>query len=1241
MERTVLEFPRGITGVVGPNGCGKSNIVDALRWVLGEQSAKHLRGQTMEDVIFAGNERYGPLGAAEVTITFDNDGSLEHIEAESVDDEPDIAAALKDVPEIEVTRRLYRSGESEYQINGRPCRLRDITELFLGTGVGTKAYSIIEQGRVGQIVGAKPEELRLFIEEAAGTTLYRSRKLAAERKIERTRNNLLRVSDIVQELERQAGSLKRQVRGAVRYKELKAAEEELDGRLTLHKLRTVSARAEAAKAELNDVAARDATLRAAVDASTRARDETRARGAENEREAEAAQRAYYESKARLSHLEQERRHLSDRVEELGTACEHGGVELAEVESRLAACADDERVVLAEAEEHRRRLEKVAGEREAAESSAGEVDARLARLSGELEESKSALVDALARRASLTNERSTNERSRQEIKARKQRLTDEGDSLDTLVARLDSDVIAAQEKVERIGRELEEAAGGKESAAVELEEVLTARTMSERALQAARGEVSGLDSRLRSLRELNEGFVGYGEGVRAFMSNGGVERTGAVGVIADVLEIESGYERAVAAVLQERLQYVIVPDSDAGIVGAAYLRETGAGRASFIPRNPRRTDEGTAPVPTGFSALSGHVRAKDGYGDTVAQLMSGVVVAQSLEEATSAWRDNGTHHTFVTQEGEILDAAGVVTGGSGRPLDEGILVRRSELRGIEADLLTARAHSERAAHEVSTVDVRATALSDQVAGLDREVHELTVAKVGAEGDAELQRQNLGRTQERRAAVASEISAYDREYAGIGERDRELVRELEEAAEEIRQRERLLEQGGDERSRLESERKSRAAALETLRVGEAETRQKRESCEMRLASVRQSAADFTSRRDSLKTRLERDRRDVEHAGERLAAPDLNLDSAQEAVKASQAAHQAAQDFVESIRAELAVIQARLDETLAEIEHVRDARGSVELKLKECDLERQSIEDAARERMGDALDTLLRSESVPAAAAAATAAQPEDAAATAAQPEDAAATAAQPIEDASAMEALLEKTRESLRRLGVVNVGAVDELEELEGRLLELTSQRDDLDQSIEGLRGTISRLNRLSRQRFKQTFDSVNGIFEKTFPKLFQGGRAWLTLTDEANLLETGVEIFVQPPGKKLGNLNLLSGGEKALTAVSLIFSLFLHKPSPFCVLDEVDAPLDDANIGRFAGMVGEMCERSQFVIITHNKRTMETCDMLYGVTMREPGISKIVSVEMTKQLELAEVDSATAAPAATSSQSTADLPTVSA
>lgn len=1188
MERTVLDFPRGITGVVGPNGCGKSNIVDALRWVLGEQSAKHLRGQTMEDVIFAGNERYGPLGVAEVVITFDNDGSLEHIEVESVDDEPDIASALKDVPEIEVSRKLYRSGESEYRINGRQCRLRDITELFLGTGVGSKAYSIIEQGRVGQIVGAKPEELRLFIEEAAGTTLYRSRKLAAERKIERTRNNLLRVSDIVQELERQAASLKRQVRGAVRYKELKAREDELDGRLTAHRLRAISSRADAAKAELDEIIATDVSLRAAMDAAAAGRDKLRERRIEKEKDAEGAQREYYEAKARLAHLEQERRHLGDRIDELGTASQQGAVELAGVETRVAACNDEEQAVLAETEDLRNRLDGVADDRRKAEALVAEVESKLSGLSGALEETKSALVDALSRRASLSNERGNAERSRKDIEGRKLRLEEEARSLDTVLVRLGDDVSASREKVSRLGRELEEASSGKESTATRLSEVLTAKADSERALESARAEVTGLDSRLRSLRELNEGFVGYGEGVRAFMSNGGVERTGAIGVVADVLEIESGYERAVAAVLQERLQYIIVPDSGAGMVGVAYLRETGAGRASFIPVSPRRTAE-SSPIPAGFSALRGHVRAKEGYQETVAQLMDGVVVAESLQHATEQWGRNGSHCTFVTRDGEILDSAGVVTGGSGRPLDEGILVRRSELRGLEADLLTAKARAERASHRATTVESSARELSGEVAGLDKRVHELTVARVAAEGEHELQRQNLVRTVERREAVTKEVAAYEREFAALLARDSELGSELEAVASEIRQREKLLEEGSGERSRLEAERRNRGSALEQVRVGEAETRQKREAAELRLAAVRQSSADFVARRNSLAVRLERDRRELQDARARLDGPELCLDSAREALESSAAAHSGAQAEVEQAKSELAQLQSKLDETTAKLEVVRDERGRVEIKLKECSLERRSIEQSARERMGEVVDNIL-------------------------------ATTLAEDENVAELDAELERTRSSLRRLGIVNVGAVDELEELEGRLVELTSQRDDLEKSIEGLRGTISRLNRLSRQRFKQTFDSVNAIFQKTFPKLFQGGRAWLTLTDETNLLETGVEIFVQPPGKKLGNLNLLSGGEKALTAVSLIFSLFLHKPSPFCVLDEVDAPLDDANIGRFAGMVADMCERSQFVLITHNKRTMECCDMLYGVTMREPGVSKIVSVEMSRSLELAEPSS---------------------
>ncbi len=1166
-----------MTGVVGPNGCGKSNIVDAIRWVMGEQSPKQLRGQTMEDLIFAGNDRHPPLGFAEVSVVFDNEGRLSHLRGGGEEDgeEPAVAAVLRDAPEIEVRRRVYRSGESEYFLNGRPCRLRDITDLFLGSGVGNRAYSIIEQGRVVQLVNAKPEDLRIFIEEAAGTTLYRSRKQAAERKIERTRDNLLRVNDIIHELERQASSLKRQARGAVRYQELKAREAELDAALTGRRLRELASAIERQTETLAGLQATEADLRRTIEEGEEQAEQVRAARLLIEQRLEAGRKDTYERRAALSALEQEKRFLLRRREELDRRIEEAAAEERAIAEKIAErTAETEQIRIAvealgpEVEvlaERRNRLEQ---QREGSES-------KLAGTEEQLEQCKSQLTDLLSRRASLLNEQGTLGRQREAGERRAARLREERESLEALARQLGEDVECCRRKVEELVLEVEATAGGKESVAARLAELMSRKTEAARRAESLRNEAAQVRSKFESLKELHEKFEGYGDGVKSLMNNGWRQQAGATAVVADVIEIEEGYEAAVAAVLQDRLQCVVVPDAQIGIRGARYLKETGGGRASFIPRQLPGQRSGEA-VPQGYSMLAEHVRAKEGYDAVVGELVQGVAVAANLEEASQGWERGGQRLTFVTPDGEVLDARGVITGGSGRPIDEEILARKVQLRHLRTELIGVEERARGAAERLEQLERETRRADEELAGLDRRIHELTVARVESEGDLELHRQNLTRTCDRLSTVEAELESAEREDVGLRTRLREIASELEKTA---AAQSRLEE----ERRKVEEMRAATAAelarlreGLEELRVEEVQLRQRRETAQQRLQELRLAIDELGGRREVLARQIEECEAERASVRERLASPDLELESRRRELAS---AEQAVEGLVVDEQAAggwLRAAEARVRALRRDLEELREQRGVLEVRVKELELEHRSIADAARERLGR---------------------DPGDVAAAESQEADA------------ALEQELQRVRNSIRRIGTVNLGAVQELEEIEQRLGELVSQRDDLEKSIEDLRGTIARLNRLSRRRFRETFEAVNELFKKTFPHMFHGGQAWLALTDENNLLETGVEIFVRPPGKRVGNLNLLSGGEKALTAVSLIFSLFLYKPSPFCILDEVDAPLDDANIGRFSRMIRDMSDRSQFVLITHNKRTMEACDVLYGVTMGEPGVSKVVSVEL--------------------------------
>jgi len=1176
-DRTVLEFPEGITGIVGPNGCGKSNIVDALRWVLGEQSARHLRGRSMEDVIFAGNQHHGPLGMAEVSIVLDNDKGLEAPSAELGEDDNEVVRALRKVPELQVTRRLYRSGESEYLINDRPCRLRDITELFLGTGVGTKAYSIVEQGRVGQIVGAKPDELRLFIEEAAGTTLYRSRKIAAERKIERTRDNLLRVSDIVRELERQANSLRRQARGAVQYQELRAQEDQLDRVWTMVRVGAVDAQLHDAMEAAAEQSGREHALRLEIARGHQEREVLRERGRTIEATRESAQQAVFAARTRVTETEQERRHLMQRRGELESLLGESGTDLAKLDERIAGLSGEA------AEAERRRDELSTRYDEAMQVCARvtarvrECDERYFSWSAEADAMRTRLIEALGATAALRNERAAVARQIETAEAREARLRSEDEALATVKQRLHEELAAAEQKLAEMGQALDAAEGGKHELAAQLSAAQTRRGIAQTESERWRDECALLRSRLESLEELHRGFSGYNDGVRAFMSNGGRERAGARAVLADVIEIETGFERAAAAVLGEALQYIVVPSTESGIEGAKYLREQSAGRATFLPMTSVLAHDA---VSADAERLSAHVRVREGFEAVVAPLLAGCVVVADLDDARRRYEGGDGGHTFVTVEGELVGRSGIVTGGSENPVDEGLLLRSSELRRIREALDGAMLSSRTAQDELRAAADAAAGLDSRLADLDRELHLLTVERVRWSGEKRLHEQNGARTEDRLRAVRLELDSVHRERLAVLARQREseaILQTTEEQAARLESERAQLEIEG---KALETARRQALTDLEQARVAEAEARQRIEALASQLSGIAIARDEAAGRREALLARVERSRLEIASVGARLTDPVLDLERLKSRCTEAESALEAVDVEADAARASLQGIDKDLDGLAARLDAARAEFGRCELRRKQCELERETLIAGIAERLGIGAEELLATE-VPADS------------------------------DAASLAGDLEAVRAKIRRLGTVNLGAVAELEEIETRLAELCGQRDDLEKSIEDLRATIARLNKLSRTRFHETFDEVNRIFQLTFPKLFHGGKASLSLTDPENLLETGVEIFVQPPGKRLGNLDLLSGGEKAMTAIGLIFALFLHKPSPFCVLDEVDAPLDEANIGRFARIVAEMCDRSQFLLITHNKRTMEICDTLYGVTMPEPGISKMVSVDLSQ------------------------------
>jgi len=1171
-DRTVLRFDAGITGIVGPNGCGKSNVVDAVRWVLGEQSAKRLRGQGMEDVVFGGNDRHAPLGMSQVSIAFECDGLPTDQYALLKESGHPIADAGP--ADIQVTRRYYRSGESEYLMNGMPCRLRDITDLFLGTGVGSKAYAIIEQGRVEQLVGAKPEELRLFIEEAAGTTLYRSRRQVAERKMERTQENLDRVRDILREVERQLGGLRRQAKRAEQYRALRSEIATLD--IALSRRQRARLGQELARLERDRDAAGTRRVEIEDDLLRMENERRGARAAETTAQegATAAQAAAFEARSAFDACRHEVARLEARAGELTAQDAASARDLDEARAAGAQASAERLASEASRSELATRITVAEESLAAREHEVAEAAEESAAAEAGVEEGKIAVVDGLAASTRARNGRATVEARRQDDAERSARVQAQAAALGSRRAAIEERAGAAERGVVALQAELETVAGAKRERAEDQRRLLDERTSWDTTLDGMKEALARVVARRDSLRQLEESHAGYAEGVRAVLAAS--SHDDALGMVAEVLDIPAEYERAVAAALGEQLQAVVMRDHDVARDAVQALRRAAAGRATCIPRQPRPPAIGS--IPPGATRLLDVIGVRAGYEEVAEALVANVLLVSDLETALALWRANGTAWTFVTAAGETIDPTGAIAGGNERS-EETLLAERRELRLLDQevetrtrDLATARVRQEELAAAVA-------ASEGGVRELDAELARITVAVVASEKDVERARQEYHDVDEQLRATQGELEVLDARLREVIAESARLVDELTASEERRAALERVLEAAETRRAEAQARVASQQELAMQARIALAEERARAVALESLIARLRQADHDAGRRAAALEQRRQADAQALAETNATVARLVTELAGLQSAVDGRTAEATAAADAVAAARAATEANELAVTRGQAELEELRSRASTLQLEAAERRLAIEHLEATLQERYGSM------------------AAESEE-------PESAEAAG-----EADAAEERLAQLRQRLSSMGEVNVAALGEVAELEERQRFLDTQRVDLEGALDDLRKTIARLNRTSRARFRETFDRVDASFRETFPKLFQGGKAFLRLTEEEHVLESGVEIVVQPPGKRVGALELLSGGEKALTAVSLIFALFLIKPSPFCVLDEVDAPLDDANIGRFNAMVREMSAHSQFILITHNKRTMEVAQTLYGITMEEPGVSKVVSVRL--------------------------------
>jgi chromosome segregation protein len=1166
-DRTVLRMEPGVTAIVGPNGCGKSNILDALRWVLGEQRAKELRGSHMQDVVFNGSENRHALGMAEVSVTFDNADS----------------ALPVDFAEVEITRRVYRSGESEYLMNKAPCRLKDIHELFMDTGIGTQAYSMVGQGKMDLILSSKPEDRRYLFEEAAGIIKYKNRKRLAMRRLESAEQNLLRLGDIIAEVQRQMRSLKRQVNAAIRYRELSEQLRDIEIRAAWFEFVRLTAEIAELRKNFSASGKRLEKLTTQITTLEARQEEVGLSRLEVERVRLARQQGVYEIDSEMEKIERQIALLRQQITYADEKREQALEEQKSLEQRAESLAEQLSGTGGRAEEVRRELAAFDENSNRQSAEYAELAERVAKADEHLEAMRKRAAERMTDRARAQSAIETLAENIAGIDAQLERLYEEQNDVSTrreeLLGVLESDRARESEKQSELSeteRRRHEVNASRE------QHTATLQNLDEQ-WRLQREEKSSIDARLRSLRELRDNYEGFATGVRAVMkaSAKGMLKD-IVGPVGDLLSSDKKFEKAIEAALGGNINNIVVDVADAAKDAISFLKQHNAGRVTFLPLDTIRgglRDDGSSlkDQPGVVGAAIEYVRFEPRLRSAVEYLLYSTVVVETLDDAIRITRTRTSHPRLVTLDGEVVSAAGAVTGGRTQHESRGLLGRSAEITELEERAAQAEqriggiaTERQRLAGALTESAQEMTALDNRLVGLRKDVGDmgLSIARASAELDNLVQ---TGRV-------------LDERRNELGARREQLEAQRREAllrADTIQSDDEVLEQQMSEAQETASNARQAlsacASALADLRVQKAGTAQRLEEVErdrQREDRERADALAQAERRKELIGELEAQKKTLEndialHIERSKALSETKEEATRKAVEAQNQ------------------LQALLDEGDAidkDLKQHREEARSVQAEVHKLELDLRHDEDRVeffQERIASEYQVSLASL-------------------------DADKVGTDDHDD-DTRHKLVEELRQRIQRMGEVNLMAIEEYEALEERNAFLESQSQDLHQAREALMGVIERSDKKIREMFMETFKRVSDNFSNFFRRLFNGGQARVYLLDEDDPLESGIEIEARPPGKKPTSISLLSGGESAMTAVALLFSIFKAKPSPFCVLDEVDAPLDDANIGRFLSLLSDFTESSQFVVITHNKQTMSRADALYGVTQQERGVSQLVSV----------------------------------
>ncbi|WP_321392626.1 chromosome segregation protein SMC [uncultured Desulfuromusa sp.] len=1153
VDKVSLDFERGITGVVGPNGCGKSNVVDAIRWVMGEQNARHLRGRMMEDVIFGGSETRKPHGLAQVSITFDNRAGL-------------CPAIYKDFAEIMITRRLYRSGESEYLINSTPCRLLDITELFMDTGVGARAYSIIEQGKVGMLVSAKAEERRLLIEEAAGVTKFKSRKKTAVRKMDATKQNLVRLGDIISEVRRQIGSLKRQAQKAEKFRQYRGEVKQIELSLAGNRFQKLKSEIDIVSQQEKEQAVILERLDARLEEGDLHLEEQQLKLSEVEAEHRQTQEKIYQLGAEVQRVENERKLLISQKELFSTQEEEIQAELKDYAARLDALASEQKQLQVQESASAQGLESLQREVASRETALQDSLDKERQLNTQFEECRSELMELFAQSNRLANRRDEIDRRLiAEAERRKQSQRD-AQQIQEQQAELQQRRERIIEQLQHVHLQQDVLKERTEDLSEQLEQLRGLFNSKESALNELKRRLEKNYSVKESLETLQHNLEGYSDGTQLLLR----EVTGKQRIFADFLKVSSEYEIAVEMVLGEKLQAVPVENLTDVKATLSFLAEQQA-RASLLVSQNDTEDISYS----GGEPLVDLITTETGTKELVRQLFAGVFLVDAVTDHLEKSLPVGT--LLVDRRGACFDWRGILTGGATSTSGTGILQRQRRLDEVTLDIETLEQEVASRQREQEQTQEHLQQVEEAQLAATSEAHRLELQALEFAKDRQSVQSEFDYLNKRLALLVFDLEQIDEGQEALQQEKDQLAQGGQETEERQQQLETLSKELQEDMTGLRVTLDTSREGLTGQRVELASLQQQQHALHETLERIKNQQQDLNQRTAQLTQRREAGVASQEQIIEKDQRLQIELDLLLNRRTDQQQDNEIVQRRYEDQRLQLEEFREQLRRVRSEAEELRKVVSRLQLRNHELQVDFEHVRQGVQERY----QVDLSEHQVPEAT----------------------------DDELERQQQQLQRLQQRINLLGEVNLMAIDEYNEQEKRYDFLLQQRDDLNQSLDDLQKAINQINRTTRRRFKETFELVNEKFKQVFPRLFIGGQAELRLTDEDDLLETGIDIVAQPPGKRLQSVNLLSGGEKALTAVALIFSLFLIKPTPFCILDEVDAPLDDANIDRFADIVQEMTSQSQFIVITHSKRTMNIVDTLYGVTMQEPGISKLVSVRM--------------------------------